>query len=156
MNQADRAKEKALQRLNIVEHVKAGHTAYQIADAEGLDPDDARQKRRRIAKEEGLPILRDKRSGLKAIGMNERNEQVRARLGFVLKRLTDERKMNPYQIARLVGLTMSEQRDAVDRTKGHNWTLAQIQRLADASGSTFEEIMTHIMTTPPIGFGSKS
>lgn len=135
---------------NILEHIKQGLTAEQIADAEGITADDARKLRLQLAREHKIAIPKARREGFRALGLNEERSGFRVRLGYQLQHLRDQH--HPVAVSKMTGLTQAEQRDAVDPRKGHNWTLGQMQRLATARGYTFERLIQIALTKDGIGY----
>jgi hypothetical protein len=135
---------------NILEHIKQGKTAEQIADAEGITADDARKLRLQLAKKHDVRIPKAHRAGFRAIGLDDERSGFRVRLGYQLQYLRDEH--HPVAVSKMTGLTQAEQRDAVDPRKGHNWTLGQIQRLAEARGVSFEQMIVTAMTKDGVGY----
>jgi DNA-binding CsgD family transcriptional regulator len=147
MSKAEREALLARRRASIVEHIRAGRTAEEIADIEGMDRDEARKLRRQIALEEGVtsdavaPPFRP-------LGLKGENRQFIIHLGNLLARVPG----HPLEVARLTGLTQSEQRAAMQAIVGHNWTVAQIQRLAAALNMSFEDVMRYCLNGSKIGF----
>jgi hypothetical protein len=152
MSKADREALLEQRRLNIVDHIRAGHTSDEISDAEGMDRDDARKQRKAIADAEGLDVHTIGRSGFDPVGLIEERSGFRNRLGDELERL--RRTHHALEIAKMTGLTQSQQRAATQPVPKHNWTVSQIKRLADARGRTFEEMITFCNTRQNIGFRS--
>ena len=142
----------AERRTRMLGYIKDGMTADQIADIEGLDLVRARKERKAVADTHGLSTPPNKRAGFTPVGFTAPNRGMRTFLGYKLSDLTTKHKGDKILIARLTGLTQSEQRQAVKASVGHNWTLAQIQRLADALDIPFEELMRYALKGTNIGF----
>ena len=112
----------------------------EIADAEGMAPDDARTERRDLAKLHNLDLPAPRRGTRhRALGIGDENRWFRALLGNKVSRLLT--RYHPTDLACVIGLSPEQQKDSMDKARGHNWTLGQITRLAAASNTTFDQLV---------------
>lgn len=134
----------AKRRERIIQNIKDGWTCEQIADREGLTVDTASSLRRDFAREEGLKIPPKGRSRYRAIGLDDDKEGFHARVAH--KVLDLQTIYSAEELTYLLGLTTTEQSLAADNTRGYNWTVAQLQRLANVLGVSFRELLIDLNT----------
>ena len=122
---------RAVAKLEGIEHDYAYKLLKQVARVRGLE-----YHPRRVAHPAGEPIL----------GLTAASQTLRARLGDYLYRLEG----SPATIARQVGITAKNQPVAQDRPFNHDWTLSQIERLAEASNQDFHTFMLGLLAPSSI------
>jgi len=128
----------------MIEHIKNGLSAQEIADFEGLEIAYAGKQRKEVADAERITLPPPSRKGFRALGLDDENSGFRFRLGQLLR---DVRTIyHPSEVSTLIGLTNREQNQAINMRVGHNWTLGQMHRLAKVLDWTFEELITHANT----------
>jgi len=146
MAEHDRAGALARRKVRLADHLRAGRTVGEICDIEGLDPsNEPKRMKREVADPLGLTITGGHNTKM-PLGLTTIERHMRLNLGNQVRLLRDD---NHYiEVSRLIGLTNVEQRRAIDGK--HNWTLAQMQRLADATSTSFEEIIRNVLLKPAI------
>lgn len=70
-------------------------------------------------------------------GITTKSHPLRVELAHLLYGLRERLDGDRAAVARIVGLNRQEQINAEGRPWSHNWTLAQIERLCEASGVDF-------------------
>jgi len=144
MSTSDRGAAIARRKARIAGHLRAGKTVGEICDLEGLDPaNEPKRMRKEVAEPEGLAITPGHNTQ-PPVGLLEIPRHMRYNLAKLLRDLRDEHHY--VDVAHMIGLTNIEQARADKAPYTHNWTLSQIQRLAAASGKTFEEVLTYMHT----------
>jgi len=148
MSTSDRSDALARRKARLREHIKQGKTVGEICDIEGLDPaNQPKLMRREVADPEGLKISAG-RNTTPPVGLLEIERSFRGWLQLKLAALRDHHHYA--DVAQMVGLTNIEQQRAMTFPYTHNWTIAQIQRLAAAHNMTFAELVT-FASQPPLG-----
>jgi len=143
----------ARRTARISEHIRSGKTVGEICDIEGLDPaNEPKRMRREVADPQGLVIVSG-RNEAQPVGLMDIDRLIRGNLKRKLVLLRD--RHHYADVAQMVGLTNIEQKRAIDPPYTHNWTLAQIQRLAVASKMTFEEMLSFMQTPYAADFRKK-
>ena len=102
----------------------------------------------RVARLKGLPYhaQRVTNPGDETIpGLTTASQGFRAKLGDALYALEG----TPSEIARQIGLLAKAQPIARDRPFNFDWSLSQIERLAEASGEDFHTFMTKLLSQVP-------
>ena len=77
-------------------------------------------------------------------GLTDASQAVRARLGDYFYTL----KGSPAELARLTGVPSRAQVTARDRPFNYDWSLSQMERLAEASGTDFRTLMLQALLPP--------
>ncbi|MET0375913.1 MAG: hypothetical protein ABW128_16865 [Rhizorhabdus sp.] len=136
----------------MVEHIRNNLTAREIAAREGLEMDYACRERARILKKEGItPNKRPRlspaeREKVLPYGLGRGTQALRGRLGTVIddrnRRFPDE---TPIDLAGKIGLTETCQRLSHTNSSGVDWTLSQIERLANLEGKDFVSFMKELL-----------
>jgi hypothetical protein len=130
----------ARRRARWVQYIKDGLSVAEIADIEGVREDNGATERRQIARAEGLEIWnRSSLGSAHARGVLDVPSLFRTHLKNELAELAKQHQ--PEDLQALIGLNPKAVRDAQKRPYAHNWTLGQMQRLAQARGKTFEQLM---------------
>lgn len=119
-----------------------------IADIYGLEPDQVRKTCRRIAAERGIDY-KPVRAADDALppGMTDASRTLRNHLANTLdkhKVASDHR----LDVCREIGLTQAAQKAATTRPNPHNWSLSQIERLADSTGQDFTVMVLQGLLSP--------
>jgi hypothetical protein len=118
------------------ELMKEGYTGKAIANRLGLTEDGTFTLIRAID-----PNYNGTVSDTTPYGLTFQTYRLRQRFSRYLQELTEELKGDRLEVGRVVGLNRRQQLNALRRPHTHDWTLSQIERLADAISYTFEEIM---------------
>lgn len=117
-----------------------------VALLEGINHDYAYKLLMKISKERGLDY-RPRRvvpTGLETIpGLTDATQQLRAKLGDMLYTLKEQK----VAIARTVGVPSKSQPIARDRPFNYDWSLSQIERLAEACGTDFRTLLLQVLTS---------
>jgi hypothetical protein len=138
----------ARRKVRLRNHIIQGKSVGEICDIEGLDRENQpKLMRREIAAPEGLKISSE-RNTAPPVGLLEIERSFRGWLQVKLASLRDHHHYA--DVAHMVGLTNIEQQRAMTAPYTHNWTIAQIQRLAAAHNMTFAEMVT-FASQPPLG-----
>lgn len=145
MLETKRTKEQLREReLRIIEHARQGRTMTEIVDIEGLDAGNVKHWHR-IIRDAGVTIEKS-RASKPPIGLKKENERFRFNLGRSLVRIRD---VHPQvDVSRMVGMTGTQCLEATEK-KTHDWTVSQIQRLAEAQGMSFQEMVINAFTEVP-------
>jgi hypothetical protein len=143
VNTTRKTKEQERERVaRVIAHARAGHTMTEIVDMEGLDAGNVKKWHEHV-RNAGVSIEKG-RASRPSIGITEQSASWRYNLGRSLGRLRDH--LPQIEVSRMVGMTNMEIVAATGGTKRcpspHNWTTSQLQRLADAQGVTFEQLVT--------------
>lgn len=149
---AHRAQLLAELRDRFVGYIKAGLSAKSIAQREGFEEDYVKKLRKRIAGEEGLTLV-DGVSDPQPFGFTKGGNRFRARLGDFIHDLLNRRGRHGLELARDLGITQTQQKQAAESPYHHNWTLSQLERSATLEGLTFTEFMLSRMK--PTAFSPK-
>jgi len=128
----------AERRERFIEYIKADLNPVDIAAREGMDADDVRKKRIKVAREEDLSLGSGAVKDAAQYGLGKLTHAYRSRLADHLHRL--RLKHHPIEVAQLTGISRKSQNRAVNNPFNHDWTLAQMERMAIARGITFEEL----------------
>lgn len=140
-----RATTKLEREERLIEFIKRGHAASEVAEFIGVDRDYAYKLMSRTAKKHGLEFHARRVTGNRlTYGLTDESRPLRARLGDHLYKLN----LNPTDTARVVGVTAKAQKQARDRPFNHDWTLSQIERLSRECGLTFREVIISAILTP--------
>lgn len=143
-------KEDSIKR--IVEHARAGRTMTEIVDLEGLDPFNTKEAHNAI-KAAGVTISRERTKTL-PLGLTKENESWRKRIGYHVDDL--RAKHCQLDVSRLLGMTNAEILKATTRPATHNWTLSQLQRLANARQEPLADMVMRAFYPPQnVGFTEK-
>ncbi len=116
--------------------VKAGVSPLGIQERLGI----GRASLFRVLREKGLTGY-DYTEDLTPYGITSNSHAFRVRLGYMLYNLIERLDGDRAACGRLVGLNRQEQINAEGRPWCHNWTLAQIERLCEASNVDFQEFV---------------
>lgn len=121
----------------VIEHARAGRTMTEIVDLEGLDAGNVK-KWHRFLRDAGVTIEMARASNPPS-GLRRSNDTWRYNIGRSLGRMRDQ--LPQIEVSRLVGMTNIEINSAIKTSPTHNWTVSQLQRLADAQGVSFQDLI---------------
>lgn len=125
----------------IVKLVRQKKTVKEICDILGLDPENEPKYLINKALEgTGMKAAAGVPENWKPVGLKGGNSNFCTNLRFALERLLDKHKQDYIAVAEITGLTQAQQKKAVSKNQ-HDWTLSQIQRLADGLGESFPELV---------------
>lgn len=132
----------AEQKERFLEYVRLNLSAPEIRDREGLT--DTAYANKLIKKY--APGL-GKRKPVPyeiADGLDQETQMMRTRLSFMVYKLIEEHGAT--EVGVMLGISRVKQAAGQNEKKSkHNWTLAQLQKLAKAKGMTFVELMDEAM-----------
>lgn len=131
----------------LVIFIAEGRPVSAVALLEGIEHDYAYQLLTQVAKRRGLDYQakRVARPGLEEIpGLTAASRALRSRLGNNLYNL----KLEQSEIARKLGITARNQQFAKDTPFRYDWSLSQIERLANEVGTPFESFLLQLLLTP--------
>lgn len=81
------------------------------------------------------------------LGIGAGSKAFRHRLAYEMARVrSDAYNLSTSEIAFRVGIPAQSQTEASEGNSKHDWTISQIQRLADLRGYTFENYMLYLLT----------
>lgn len=126
-----------------IEYIKKGLTDKEIGDLEGLGADYCQKLKKKIAGENGLTV-KSKGKTIEVFKKDDASYLLRHRLAGRLYKL--QMKHIPKEITRMLGMTLAEQRRALEGIPTHNWTILQMQRLADVDGISFVDLVKDSIT----------
>ena len=115
----------------IIQMMELGRPVRTIAQLEGLEHDYCRKICMRLVASSGIEYTPErvyKRLEMTTVGLTEKTRRLRSYLADKLYDLGD----NPRVIAKQIGMTLRCQKYAKQRPFRHDWTLSQIERLAEA------------------------
>lgn len=149
----------------LVELALQGLTEKEIGERLGISYDGVSAEKRRVSKARGIEFpkraLGRNATPKPAYGLTARGEpggsyRFRVNLSDRLKKLRD--KQHPIEVAQTTGLWPNAQTMATsnDPPYGYDWTISQIERLAQAHGLTFNELVTELLQEPSFGFKEKA
>lgn len=149
VSETKKTKEQERDRAaRIIEHARKGHTMMEIVDLEGLDPGNVKRWHK-LVRDAGVTIEMG-RASRPPSGIRPSNDAWRYRIGRVLNDLRDAHPQ--IEVSRMVGMTNVQIKNATagPRDCTHDWTVSQLQRLADVSGIPFESLIVQALTTKPV------
>ncbi len=151
MSAEDRERSRAARDARIRDYLLVDNmTDKEIADREGLDPSNLGKIYSRL----GI-VKPEKRKGkFSPVGLTKSSAYFR--LGTLLSKLKEQH--NAIDVSHLTGLTEHQQGMAIHPVQyggRHNWTLAQMHRLADALERDPMEMMLWVFSPPKIGFATE-
>lgn len=130
----------------IVSFMRQQRPVAAIAELEGLAEDYTRKAVKRLGDEHGIdyqPIAEPT-----AVGITEASRAFRNTMANILARHRSVPGRHQLEVARDTGLTQAEQVSATQRPNDHNWTLAQLERTARATGQDFTPMILRAVLTP--------
>jgi hypothetical protein len=126
---------------DIIGYIAEGLTVKTIASRAGMNELAARRLVYNLVEQHGLtytPTVSD----ITTFGLTNQTHPLRVELGMQLYDLRERLDGDRTAVARLTGLNRSEQIRAEQIPFDHNWTLAQIERLALAISTTPKELIS--------------
>ena len=145
--QTNRASARLEREERLVQFITEGRSVSVVAVLEGLEHDYAYKLLMKVAKDKGL-VYQARRThnpgAMPVVGLTTASQPLRARLGDHLYKLQGK----PPEIARATGVSVKGQRYARDRPFNYDWSLSQIERLAEASGMSFRALMLAALLAP--------
>ena len=129
----------------IVEFMRQNRPIAAIAELEGLAEDYARKAVKRLEAQHGIDYK--PQSEPAPVGVTEDSRLLRNHLANVLARYRDEPGRHQLEVCTATGLTQAQQVAATQRPNDHNWTLAQMERTARATGQDFTPMMLRALLT---------
>jgi hypothetical protein len=136
---------------NIIRFMQAQRPVAAIAEFEGLAHDYCAKLCRRLADANGIDY-NPERTRVPTTTLGKLSEQLRGKLGGYLKDL--KQSHHSLEITRELGLKQMEQKRAEVRPYNHNWTLAQMERLAQLRGETLTDLLVNALFVEKVGFPS--
>jgi hypothetical protein len=122
----------------LAKHIAAGLSDREIADREGLQPDYVNKR----AKKLGLAKPSETTNEGTPFGLSPASRQFRNQIGNRLYNWAKRKELHHLEVGHLTGIPMRHQLKATNGSpRKHNWTLAQIDRFAKASGIDFTKLL---------------
>lgn len=137
----------AARDARVVELAREGKTFPEICDIMGLDQTNA-AKWRTMIKEAGVTLGPARPWSAK--GTDGWPPRFRGRTKELIHKLRD--KHSQPVVSEMLGLSNKELKIALgddDYKRKHNWTIGQLQRLAEAHGMTVEQLMCDVLALKP-------
>lgn len=127
------------------EHVKNQLATAEIADREGLELTNVGKKIAEVVKK--LGIVRKPKPYPVPHGQTQAS--LMARRGFAVRLNTLIKDHGDVEVSRMTGLSRNDQLKASIPPYSYDWKFAQIERLAAASGETFDQLIQYAFYRPP-------
>jgi len=134
----------------LLEAIRDGLSVKAIAARIGVEEDYAKRERRRLAAEHGLNAGEGSTPEM-PFGLTRATAALRMKLGTILVRLTDRKRLHPVEIAFHTGVTQKAQTKASSKdAKGnvynaYDWKLSELERLASLTGKDFKTLMKELL-----------
>jgi len=125
---------------DIIAYINEGLTPKSIAERAGMNELAARRLINELVKVHGLsyvPSITDDTP----FGMDQETIHLRIKLGNLIYDLRQANDGDRVKVARLTGLNRTEQIRAEQRPYNHNYTIAQIQRIAKVTDTPISELL---------------
>lgn len=134
IGRSDNKLRQSERNARIIQMMELGRPVRAIAQAEGLEHDYCRKICVKLSAEAGIEYNPKKvysRLEMTTIGLTENTRRLRSFLADKLYELGDD----PRVVAKQIGMTLRCQKYARQRPFRHDWTLSQIERLAEHLGT---------------------
>lgn len=141
MTKDERSSALDRRKESIVQLVQNDKTVREVCDLLGLDPENEPKYLINPALAgTGLTVKTGVPDKWNPIGLKGGSGDFRHQLRHALECVLDCYCGDYIKVAQLTGLTQKQQKKATSSEK-HDWTISQLQRLADALGITFAKLM---------------
>lgn len=129
----------------LVGYLKANTSMGTICDREGMEYDYCRKECLKLAKKFNI-AYKPGPTNPEPYGFTDESERFRSRLSDLIYGYLNHH--HPLEVARDMGLTQNEQRQAKERPFRHNWTISQMERMAHTLGMDFRALILHAILQP--------
>lgn len=139
--QAKRARVLEDRETSVIQLLTEGVPIANIAELEGVDLSVMTRFCRGLITKHSIdyvPIGRARE--MQTPGITDASVKLRNHLGSYIGEMRDHQRLTEAEVGRLTGLPARAQQRARNRSK-HNWTISQMERLAEATNQPFMDVL---------------